>query len=403
MLSFTNHTFDLKNVGSLFVFLLLVSVSSVSHSEDSKWSNIGLPGVFVTTLTATDSALYAGTVSQGVFKKNLDEDNGWTSLGLTDRVIGSILVDPTNSETIYIGVGSLSDISIYKSTDGGLSWFSSENGLPDLSDVHSMAIHPNNSSILYAGIQYGLYKSEDAGIHWENVELNDYPGPIFVYDIAVDQTHPDTLYVGGEHLIETGFIYKTVDGGATWSLLDIILMDGKVRSIAIDPLNTQIVYAADGIQGLFKSTDGGGSWIRIYEGLSTFSPFSVVVDPSNTTTVYLGTYNRGVLKTIDGGEHWSEMNTGLTNLNVRCLVLDTRNSDIIYAATEEGVFQNPIPLRKGDVNGDGEIDIVDVMHVVNIILGLLEPDSAQFWAADFNDDNQVDVIDVILIVNEILL
>jgi hypothetical protein len=403
MLSFTNHTFDLKNLGPLFVFLFLVSLSSVSHSEDSKWSNIGFPGVFVTTLTATDSALYAGTVSQGVFKKNLNEDNGWTSLGLTDRVIGSILIDPTHSETMYIGVGSLSDISMFKSTDGGLSWFSSENGLPDLSNVYSLAIRPNNSSILYAGTQYGLYKSEDEGTNWENVKLNDFPGPIFVYAIAVDQTHPDTLYVGGEHLIETGFIYKTVDGGATWSLLDIILMDGQVRSIAIDPLNTQIAYAADGIQGLFKSIDGGGSWSRIYMGGSKSFPSSVVLDPSNTTTVYLGTYNRGVLKTIDSGEHWSEINTGLTNLNIRCLVLDRRNSDIIYAATKEGVFQNPIPLRKGDVNGDGEINIVDVIHVVNIILGLLEPDSAQFWAADYNDDNQVDVIDVILIVNKILL
>lgn len=58
--------------------------------------------------------------------------------------------------------------------------------------------------------------------------------------------------------------------------------------------------------------------------------------------------------------------------------------------------------RKGDVNGDGKVNVLDVVLAVNIILGLFEPTSSQFWAADFNDDGVVNIVDVILIVNEIL-
>ncbi|MFQ6091466.1 MAG: dockerin type I repeat-containing protein [bacterium] len=57
---------------------------------------------------------------------------------------------------------------------------------------------------------------------------------------------------------------------------------------------------------------------------------------------------------------------------------------------------------KGDVNGDGEIDVLDVVFTVDIILGLYEPDKREFWAADFDGDGEVNVLDVVLIVNHII-
>jgi hypothetical protein len=63
---------------------------------------------------------------------------------------------------------------------------------------------------------------------------------------------------------------------------------------------------------------------------------------------------------------------------------------------------DPVEKLKGDVTGDGAVDVSDVMLTVNIILGLFDPPSLQFWAADYNGDGGVDVLDIVMIVNQIL-
>jgi hypothetical protein len=87
---------------------------------------------------------------------------------------------------------------------------------------------------------------------------------------------------------------------------------------------------------LFKSVDGGGSWSAANVGLTTTFIPALAVDPLNPATVYAGT-NRGVFKSVDGGGSWSAINTGLTsNTLIQALVIDPIVPTTVYAATLGG-------------------------------------------------------------------
>ena len=82
--------------------------------------------------------------------------------------------------------------------------------------------------------------------------------------------------------------------------------------LAIDPINTQTIYAGTYGGGVFKSLDGGSTWYAINAGLTNLHIYSLAIDPTNTQTVYAGTEQGGVFKSTNGGSSWSAVNTGLT-------------------------------------------------------------------------------------------
>ena len=106
--------------------------------------------------------------------------------------------------------------------------------------------------------------------------------------------------------VECSGVYKSTDGGASWSQINSGLMYTTIYSLAIDPVNTQTIYAGtndfDGLFNIFKSTNGGANWGQFNFGLPTDTgPYSLSIDPNDTQTVYAGTYGNGVFKSTDGG------------------------------------------------------------------------------------------------------
>ena len=125
-------------------------------------------------------------------------------------------------------------------------------------------------------------------------------------------------------------------------------------SLAIDPANSQTIYAAAEIGGVFKSTDGGGSWSPINSGLTNTNIGSLTIDPSNSQTIYAAVYygEGGLFKSINGGGSWSAVNSGMNNLNVNSLVLDPTNSQTVYAGTNGGgVFKGLSVLNIPTISG----------------------------------------------------
>src|SRR5262252_1598626 len=119
-----------------------------------------------------------------------------------------------------------------------------------------------------------------------------------------------------------------------------------INSIAVDPSNPLTVYAASSkttpLDGkVFKSTNGGGSWTPTTTGLPGSSVDIIVVDPSNSNTLYVGTFGApGVLKSTNGGGNWPPVGTGLPNGIVNTIALDRVNSQIVYAGTQSGLFKS---------------------------------------------------------------
>jgi hypothetical protein len=114
----------------------------------------------------------------------------------------------------------------------------------------------------------------------------------------------------------------------------------NVNALALDPVPPSTLYAGTSNGGVFKSTDGGASWTAMNTGLTNLNVNALAIDPVPPSTLYAGTSNGGVFKSTDGGASWTAMNTGLTSFNVNALALDPSNSSTLYAGTNGGVYKS---------------------------------------------------------------
>src|SRR5207245_4311622 len=119
--------------------------------------------------------------------------------------------------------------------------------------------------IIYAGSvsgQAGLYKSTDGGSTWRQLKAPPSPPDAYVAAITIDSLSPLTVYASvGSTLM------KSTDGGSTWRQLNPPELFSSVQSIAIDPTHPQTIYVGDDLAGMFKSTDGGKTWKAQNQGL----------------------------------------------------------------------------------------------------------------------------------------
>ena len=257
----------------------------------------------------------------------------WKSTGPTAMSVGRLVIDPSNTSTIYAAVSTGTNTLIAKSTNGGITW-SATNGIPANTGLSCLAIDPSNTSIIYAGIGYGgVFKSINGGANWSAASTG-IPTSDWVYALAIDPSNTSVIYAG----TESG-VYKTINGGANWSAASTGIPSGNnaETSIAIDPSNTSIVYAVT-YGYVVKSINGGNSWNAIYTGNWGGR---LVIDPLNTNIIYLGC-DRGMLKSTDGGATWSTLNLFISmppndygyNPYIYALAIDPLNTNTIYAVSD---------------------------------------------------------------------
>jgi len=153
--------------------------------------------------------------------------------------------------------------------------------------------------------------------HWVNVGPNDSR----LSSVAIDPGNSNILYASME---DTG-LHKSTDGGVTWSLSNSGLPTQSwisLSSILVDRANGNIVYAATTGSGVFKSTDGGANWNPASQGLTTFATDVqiLVAHPSSPSVIYAGTAD-GVFKSANAGGNWQEANSGIGGTWPSCQVL----------------------------------------------------------------------------------
>lgn len=239
-------------------------------------------------------------------------------LGLEGEEISAIEVDPFDEDVIY--AGSTSDFSLgkvggfFKSIDSGATWDTLVRGVT----VRDIDIHPSNTQIIYltGGINYlttfGIFKTTDGGMSWFRTDTSIHyvpeegPGVL-----AIDPLNPYTLYVGTSGF-GTGHLYRSKNGGLSWEKIgerDIVY--GGVTGLAIDWQNSDVLYVGTDMAGaILKSTDGGAMWNRL-----DFPEVGIVhdllVNPSDLDIVYAGTWRYGFYLTTNAGTTWHSTNAGL--------------------------------------------------------------------------------------------
>ncbi len=146
----------------------------------------------------------------------------------------------------------------------------------------------------------------------------------FTYSIAFDPSNSSVVYAAG-HVNLLAAVFRTTDGGLTWSRCNSGIT-GMVYSIAVDPANSSILYAGT-VDGVHKSTNGGATW----ENVGAYGVVSVAVDPARPTTIYAGT-SLGVYVSTNAGVDWFERNQGMATKSVLCV--SKISGAPLYAGTE---------------------------------------------------------------------
>jgi len=282
------------------------------------------------------TTLYMAAYGEGIFKST-DGGASWVSIlgQFMGREGNAVVVDPTSPNIVYYGSY---DEGGYKSTDGGVTW---ERTLGDDAgedhQVLAFAIDPLAPDTLYAGTVYGVYKTTDGGENWTLTSLNRK-----VLAVAVDPNQPDTVYAGAVG----GSVFKTVDGGATWSAADSglpVTVDNVITTIAINPADPSVVFAGSRGNsptqdaGLFKTTDGAGSWVQT--PLTSVIGIAMAFAPEPQTALYVGSWYFDLFKTYDRGVSWLGNAIDTDGAQVSSIVVDQAAPATAYAVLNGVVYK----------------------------------------------------------------
>jgi uncharacterized protein (TIGR03437 family) len=178
--------------------------------------------------------------------------------------------------------------------------------------VTAIAIDPQDNQTVYlGGAEGGVWKTTDGGATW--TPLTDFQPALAIGSLAIDPTHPEVIYAGtGEANFNADAyngmgILKSADGGNTWTLLGSDTFEQEsIGALAVDPGNGQIILAA-APGGLYRSADGGQSWQTVLAGVATSVLFTPDGNAAYAGVAGLG-INTGIYKSLDGGSTWQLSN-----------------------------------------------------------------------------------------------
>lgn len=190
----------------------------------------------------------------------------------------------------------------------------------------------------------GVYRSSDGGATWTPSSTGLVA--LGATALAIDPSTPGQVFAGTSR----GFAYS-VDGGLNWSreYTAPILSNNlapwveltTLTSLSIDPTNPATLYAGTG-NGVYQSLDAGRHWQAAGTGMVTTSiiPYILTIRQAPTApgTLYAAAYFRGIYKSTNGAANWERVNTGLKNLNIYDLVMDPISPTNLYTATAGGVY-----------------------------------------------------------------
>jgi photosystem II stability/assembly factor-like uncharacterized protein len=158
---------------------------------------------------------------------------------------------------VYAGTNS---DSVYKSTDGGISWNIANAGMKEhIAIVNNFAVDRKNPQTMYAATTVGVFKTTNGAMRWDDMSkgFESY----YIVSVAMDPQNSDVLYVG-----TSGGVYKTTDGAKNWRAINNGMIKGEVGSamalgvnaLAIDPASSNTIYAGS-TRGLYKTRNGPGN------------------------------------------------------------------------------------------------------------------------------------------------
>ena len=323
--------------------------------------------------------VYLGSASGGVWKS---ENGGTTYKPVFDKEavqsIGAVAIDPTNPKVIWVGSGeawtrnsvSIGD-GIYKSVDGGDNW--TNMGLRESERIAKILIDPSDPNTVYACVpgklwsdseDRGVYKTTNGGKSWAKV-LKGSNASTGCSMMSMDAKNPKTLFAGtwdfrrkgwtfrsggdGETAPSGSGLFKSTDGGATWSDLNASSATGLPAkpwgriAVTVAPSNSNVVYAfieaAPPKNALYRSADGGKTWeMRDRSQAMVWRPFyfaNLIVDPKDENRIYKP--DGPLVVSSDGGQSFSGIGGGAHG-DFHDVWIDPTSTDRLITGDDGGVW-----------------------------------------------------------------
>lgn len=311
--------------------------------------------------------IYIGAASGGVWKS---VNGGITMQPVFEEFnqsIGALAIDQARPDTVWVGTGeswtrnstSVGD-GVYRTKDGGKTW--SFMGLPNSERIARIRIDPSDPKRVYVAVtgalwsdskDRGLYRTTDGGTTWSNVLFtNERSG---CADVVLDPTNPSVLFAAMWEFRRTPYsfasggpgsgLFRSTDGGTTWTKVTSGLPTGDLGRIAIDisPVDHQLIYAnvEAAESGFYRSTDAGATWER-RSGTSASSvrPFyfsRIVADPVNKDVIHKAGLN--YYRSDDGGTSF-ESRGGGAHSDHHAMWVDPRDNAHILDCTDGGLYES---------------------------------------------------------------
>ncbi|MDQ2945179.1 MAG: hypothetical protein M3Y27_04435 [Acidobacteriota bacterium] len=317
-----------KTVYRCVSILAILAVLAATPLAQAGWIALGPFGgeANIIRVSPSNRDLVVAAAHNGMLFRSADGGAHWTPQRFPLQlscVLHAFEIDPEHADTWYAGIesGYESAAGLYRTMDGGRSWVT----LPGLKgqSVWAFSIWPADARIMAAGTAEGVFLSRDRGESWSRISPESNRDLRPVVSLAFHPTDPHILYAGTTHLA-----WRTTNAGATWESIDSgMIDDSDVFSLRVDANKPALMFAS-ACSGVYRSSTSGSLWTRLPTPPGAFRAYHVTLDPGHSGTLFAGT-GLGLLKSADSGATWRKVSDDI----VESMAFDPARAGRVYFAS----------------------------------------------------------------------
>ena len=296
---------------------------------------------------ADKTLIYVGAEASGLYRKEAGESR-WENLtrGMAPSAQArTIAIHPQNPKIVFAGTQR----GVYRSKDQGDNW--DRMNLTEGRVVWSIKFHPNDPNVMFLGTEGSeVFKSEDAGENWTYQSTISNPDSVQmafatrILGLAIESSNPNHMFAA----LEVGGAARSSDAGKSWQLTnnnfagDVDLMD--LHGVAVGSADSSSVFISNRV-GVWRTRDRGDNWENLqFERFSGIKySRGIQASPNDPNTLYacvgmdFGSAEGGVLRTTDQGDTWERFDKGVSAQSTTFgVAINNQNPEQVYFCTRRG-------------------------------------------------------------------